>query len=55
MVDLGLTPSVKSKQKNLQGLDVVPVESDKLLKEGDEWSKRYEKIVEQGQEVKTDE
>ncbi len=53
MVKLGLTPSMASMHP-FQGENVVPVDSDKLLKEGDKWSKEYEQIVEHGKEVDTD-
>jgi len=53
MADLGLTPAVESMDP-FQGREVVPVDTDKLLKKGDEWSKQYEEVVQQGDEVESD-
>ena len=52
MADLGLTPSVESMDP-FQGREVVPVDTDKLLKQGEEWSKQYEEVVQQGDEVES--
>jgi iron(III) transport system substrate-binding protein len=53
MADLGLTPSVESMDP-FANAKVIPVDTDKLLHEGDQWSKEYEQIVEQGKEIETE-
>jgi iron(III) transport system substrate-binding protein len=53
MADLGLTPAVESMDP-FQNREVIPVDTDKLLKQGDEWSKQYEEVVQKGDEVESD-
>jgi iron(III) transport system substrate-binding protein len=54
MADLGLTPSVESMDP-FGDANVIPVNTDKLLNQGDQWSKEYEQVVEQGKEIETEE
>ena len=52
LVDLGLTPSIDPTGKDpLAGMEVIPVDVDALLNEGDTWSKEYEDLVSRGQQV----
>jgi iron(III) transport system substrate-binding protein len=52
LVDEGLTPAVPpSGNDPLEGLEVIPVDVERLLNEGDEWSDRYDKIVSRGEQV----
>jgi iron(III) transport system substrate-binding protein len=53
MADLGLTPSVE-RMDPFGNADVVPVNTDKLASQGDEWSKEYEQVVQQGTEIETE-
>jgi iron(III) transport system substrate-binding protein len=50
ILDNGLTPSVMPDGTDpLAGLEVVPVDVDQLLEEGQEWSDRYDEIVQNGE------
>lgn len=51
MADMGLTPAVESKDQTntfTGGTEVIPVDTEKLAKEGNEWSKQYEEVVQEG-------
>ncbi|MCW2635602.1 MAG: hypothetical protein JWQ99_1969 [Blastococcus sp.] len=48
----GLTPSIPSSGDDpLKGLEVIPVDVDKLLNESEEWNKKYEDVVSGGEKV----
>jgi iron(III) transport system substrate-binding protein len=50
ILENGLTPSVMPDGSDpLEGLSVVPVDVDQLLAEGQEWSDRYDEIVQNGE------
>jgi iron(III) transport system substrate-binding protein len=50
ILDNGLTPSVMPDGSDpLAGLEVVPVDVDQLLEEGQEWSDRYDELVQNGE------
>jgi iron(III) transport system substrate-binding protein len=50
ILDEGLTPSIMPDGSDpLEGLEVVPVDVDQLLAEGQEWSDRYDEIVQNGE------
>ena len=50
ILENGLTPSVMPDGSDpLEGLEVVPVDVDQLLAEGQEWSDRYDEIVQNGE------
>lgn len=53
LVDLGLTPSVppKGAPSLLDGIESIPIDLDTLLSEGDEWSAKYEQLLEGGEEI----
>ena len=52
LVDEGLTPSINpSGDDPLEGLDVIPVDVEALLNEGDKWNKQYEELVSRGEKV----
>ncbi len=56
MADLGLTPAVESKDQTgtFEGTDMIPVDTQKLAAQGNEWSKQYEEVVQEGEEVETE-
>jgi iron(III) transport system substrate-binding protein len=48
----GLTPSIASSGDDpLAGLEVIPVDVDKLLNESEKWTKKYEDVVSGGEQV----
>lgn len=47
----GLTPSIADGADPLKGVNVIPVDVEKLLNEGDVWSKKYEEVVSGGEKV----
>jgi iron(III) transport system substrate-binding protein len=50
ILDEGLTPSIMPDGSDpLEGLEVVPVDVDQLLAEGQEWSDRWDEIVQNGE------
>jgi iron(III) transport system substrate-binding protein len=48
----GLTPSIAEGEDPLKGVDVIPVDVEKLLNESDKWSKKYDDVVAGGEQVK---
>jgi iron(III) transport system substrate-binding protein len=52
-VDLGLTPSIEPEglKDPLEGLEVIPVDVDKLLNEQKQWSERYNALIEKSDHV----
>ena len=52
LADEGLNTSVPTTKDPLEGLDVIPVDVEKLLNESDKWSKKYEAVVQGGEQVK---
>ena len=52
LADKGLTPSVPTGEDPLKGVEVIPVDVEKLLSESDKWSKKYEAVVQGGEQVK---
>jgi len=52
LADQGLTPSVPTTGKDpLEGVDVIPVDVEKVLSESDRWSKKYEAVIQGGEQV----
>jgi iron(III) transport system substrate-binding protein len=51
LADEGLTPAIVEGSDPLKGVQIVPVDVKALLEQGDEWSKRYEKVVSGGEKV----
>ena len=51
LADKGLTPSVPTGDDPLKGVEVIPVDVEKLLSESDKWSKKYEAVVQGGEQV----
>jgi iron(III) transport system substrate-binding protein len=50
LVDLGLTPSISPGGADpLEGIEVIPVDVQALINEGDKWSKRYDEVVSGGE------
>jgi iron(III) transport system substrate-binding protein len=49
---MGLTPSISPwPQGPLAGLEVIPVDVNKLLNEQKQWSDRYDALLEKGDKV----
>jgi iron(III) transport system substrate-binding protein len=53
-VDMGLTPSIEPDglKDPLEGVEVIPVDVNKLLTEQKQWSERYDALLEKGDQVK---
>ena len=53
IVDLSLTPSIEPEglKDPLEGLEVIPVDVDKLLNESKQWSDRYSALLEKSDHV----
>lgn len=51
LVEEGLTPAIVEGDDPLKGIQIIPVDVKALLEQGDEWSKRYEKVVSGGEKV----
>ncbi len=51
LVEQGLTPSIASGDDPLKGVEVIPVDVEKLLNEDEKWSKKYEAVVRGGEQV----
>jgi iron(III) transport system substrate-binding protein len=49
--DEGLTPAIVEGDDPLQGVQIIPVDIKTLVEQGDEWSKRYDKVVSGGEKV----
>jgi iron(III) transport system substrate-binding protein len=47
----GLTPAIVSGEDPLKGLEIIPVDVKTLLEQGEEWTKRYDKVVSGGEKV----
>ena len=51
IADEGLTPSITDGGDDpLAGVEVIPVDVDKLTNEGEKWSKKYEAVVQGGEQ-----
>jgi iron(III) transport system substrate-binding protein len=48
LADLHLTPSIPQGADPLAGVELIPVDVNKLLDENEEWSKKYEAVVSGG-------
>jgi iron(III) transport system substrate-binding protein len=53
IVDLGLTPSIEPEglKDPLEGVEVVPVDLDKVMNEQKQWSDRYAALLAKGEQV----
>ncbi len=47
----GLTPSIPEGADPLEGVEVIPVDVEALLNESDMWSKKYEAVIQGGEQV----
>ena len=52
LVEEGLTPSIPEGEDPLKGIEVIPVDVEKLLNESDKWSKQYEAVIAKGEATK---
>lgn len=52
LLEEGLTPSIsQGRDDPLAGKEVIPVDLERLVNEGDTWSKKYDEVVSRGQQV----
>jgi iron(III) transport system substrate-binding protein len=53
LVDLGLTPSIEPEglADPLEGVEVIPVDVDKLANEAAQWGERYNALLERSAKV----
>lgn len=51
LTDEGLTPAIVEGDDPLKGVEIIPVDVKTLLEQGEEWSKRYENVVANGEKV----
>jgi len=51
LVEEGLSPAIVEGNDPLKGLQIIPVDLKALVEQGEEWSKRYEKVVAGGEKV----
>lgn len=49
--DEGLTPAIVEGNDPLKGVEVIPVDVKTLVEQGEEWSKKYEAVVANGEKV----
>ncbi len=47
----GLTPSIAKGEDPLEGVEVIPVDVEALLNESDMWSKKYDAVIQGGEQV----
>jgi iron(III) transport system substrate-binding protein len=47
----GLTPSITEGADPLEGVEVIPVDVEALLNESDMWSKKYDAVIQGGEQV----
>ena len=45
----------EARDDTLNGIEVVYMDTDKLISEGDEWEDRYERIIQEGQVIPEEE
>jgi iron(III) transport system substrate-binding protein len=51
LTDSGLTPSIVEGDDPLKGVEIVPIDVQTLVKDGQEWEKKYDKVVSGGEKV----
>jgi iron(III) transport system substrate-binding protein len=51
LIEEGLTPSVKTKETTLGGVEVIPVDVKELAEQNKKWSDLYQQIVSEGEQV----
>ncbi|MGH3385329.1 MAG: ABC transporter substrate-binding protein [Nocardioidaceae bacterium] len=51
LVDEGLTPAITEGKDPLEGLEVIPVDVERLLKEDARWSKEYDDLLADGEVI----
>jgi len=51
ITDMNLTPAIVEGDDPLAGVEIIPVDVNKLLDENDEWHKRYEAVVSGGEQT----
>ena len=52
LAENGITPSIAPAKDPLEGVEVIPVDIEKLLDENEKWAKKYEAVVQGGEQVK---
>ncbi|SMD22444.1 ABC transporter substrate-binding protein [Kibdelosporangium aridum] len=51
LVKDGLTPAVVTGEDPLKGVEIVPIDVKTMVEHGDEWQKKYDKVVAGGEQV----
>lgn len=51
LADDGLTPAIVEGEDPLQGVEIVPVDVQTMIDDGEEWQKKYDKVVSGGEQV----
>ena len=51
LIEEGLTPSLKTKETTLEGVEVIPVDVKELAEQNKKWSDLYQQIVSEGEQV----
>jgi iron(III) transport system substrate-binding protein len=51
LIEEGLTPSVKTKETTLEGVEVIPVDVKELAEQNKKWSDLYQQVVSEGEQV----
>jgi iron(III) transport system substrate-binding protein len=51
LAEEGLTPSIAEGGGDLEGVEVIPVDVETLLESGQEWSDRYDALVQGGEQI----
>ena len=51
LTDEGLTPAIVEGNDPLKGVEIIPVDVKTLVDQGEEWSKKYEAVVANGEKV----
>ncbi|MFG1708580.1 ABC transporter substrate-binding protein [Nonomuraea sp. M3C6] len=47
----GLTPAIVEGDDPLKGVEIIPIDVEELTKNGDEWNKRYDQVISNGEQV----
>jgi iron(III) transport system substrate-binding protein len=51
LVKQGLTPSIVEGDDPLKDVEIIPIDVEELTKNGDEWNKRYDQVISNGEQV----
>jgi iron(III) transport system substrate-binding protein len=51
LVKQGLTPAIVEGDDPLKDVEIIPIDVEELTKNGDEWNKRYDQVISNGEQV----